>query len=132
MRETLLEKFIREKLENHVEPPKRVPKGERKGLSKKKLHGALLMLTNDPLKDIAKRVGVSYGFVLVWRTKEEFREKVAELESEFIGLLSERASHFEIGLLTMPWFNDFKDVSKYSDSLLLNIFSSISAAKDNN
>lgn len=85
------------------------------------------MLTNDPLKKIAETVGVSHGFVLVWRTKEEFRDKIAELESEFVETLSKCVKEFRRMTL-----DEFRDISKLSDSLLLNVFDSISALEDNN
>lgn len=126
MKETLLEKFIRQGLESHAEPKKRVPKGERRGLSRPKLHAASLMLTNDPLRDIAKAVGVSYGFLVVWRTREEFRQKAAELEAEFITLFS---NHLKESRSRMR--DEFKDVLRYGDSLLLNIFDSVSSVLEN-
>lgn len=82
--ETLLKKFIREKLKNYVEPERRgTPKGDSIGLSKVKYEATLLMLTSAPYKEIAKFLNISHGLVLKWRTEPSFKATLDEHQTEF-------------------------------------------------
>ena len=64
--------FIASKLKKYIEPQRqRTPRGETIGLSKKKYHASLLMLTNKRQKDIAGETKSSYGLVRKWNTEKD-------------------------------------------------------------
>src|SRR5262249_19330425 len=73
---TNLRDFIRQKVEAYEEPQREgTPRGEPVGLSKVKYHATLLSaLTCLSGKEIAKRLRISYGLLLKWRTEPAFKE----------------------------------------------------------
>jgi hypothetical protein len=89
MQETLLERFIRERVEAYVEPSRRgTPRGEPIGLSKVKYQAAVLIaVTSKPLFEIAREVSVSYGLVRKWGTETTFQKVIHQLQIEFAGLV---------------------------------------------
>src|SRR5215472_5731220 len=84
-----LREFIKQKVEAYEEPQREgTPRGEPVGLSRVKYHATLLSAwTNLREKEIAKRLRVSYGLLLKWRTepafKEQLRRRVDERRFEF-------------------------------------------------
>jgi hypothetical protein len=83
--------FIRKKLNEHVEPQrKETPKGYSIGLSKKKYHATLLMLTGKRLKEISKELRMSYGTIRNWNTEREFRTTISNNIHSFIDFYTEQ------------------------------------------
>lgn len=107
MAETTLEKFIREKLDNYVEPQREgTPKGEPIGLSLVKYKASLLLMASRKQKEIAEEVGVSYGLLRKWKTEQDFIKIVDEHVNEF--------SELRIKLLSEE---EEKDLKKFKESL---------------
>lgn len=76
-------------LRSYVEPERTgIPKGEAIGLSKKKLHAALLMVLYNPfalsLKEIATMSRNSIGLVRLWRTEPLFKKAIQSNRDSFI------------------------------------------------
>jgi len=112
--DSLLKKFILIKLADYKEPKKKgVPRGQIIGFSRKKFHAALFMCTADSQKSIAKKVGVSHGLLLKWRTEEGFRRQSAQLIAEFVKVF---LKHHKSSA------GEFRDASQYSEALIMNIF----------
>lgn len=129
--ETVLEKFIREKLETYKEPVRRgVPKGSPIGFPYAKYKASLLFLTNHSQKYIAHRSGTSLGTIRVWRTQEEFQSQMEkhrrEFAHRFIERMKERAdenvkrhrSLEDPGLETPLTIVEFKDLGSYHHKLI--------------
>jgi len=72
---TILEEFIDASLKNHEEPARKgTPKGHQIGVSKVKLHAALLTtLFSHDMVQAAEAAGVSYGLLRKWKTEEGFK-----------------------------------------------------------
>ena len=86
---TFLDKFIIEKIKQYREPQRKgTPRGVEIGLSLRKYSAAGWSLKNISLKELAEKVGVSYGLLRKWKTEKAFKEQIAELQSEFITHLS--------------------------------------------
>jgi hypothetical protein len=82
---TVIERFIREKVEGYNEPTRQgVPRGEKRGFPRKKLYASLLALTDATLQDQAKRAGISYDVLRKWRSEPEFKQKVEEHRDAFL------------------------------------------------
>lgn len=88
---TLLQQFIREKLEAYQEPSRAgTPRGEPIGLSKVKYQAALFVaVTEKPLIQVAKESEVGYGVLRKWTCEDGFKEAVEKLRREFVGCVQE-------------------------------------------
>ncbi len=86
--DTLLQRFIQGRIEGYEEPQRRgTPKGDKIGFPLPKYAAAVLSLTNFGQKEIAARVGVSYGVLLKWRTEEAFKHETDTHVRDFVGKL---------------------------------------------
>lgn len=128
--ETLLERFIREKVESYEEPPRKGVKGNPPGrFSAKKHRAVLLMLRAGTQKAIAREVGVSQALLLNWRTEAAFQNMVIFYLRKFIALFMENVR--EISLKYSPEnfppdaFAEFSDVSDYSNVLKASILNCV-------
>lgn len=93
MKQTLLQKFINEKIDNYVEPERKgTPKGDPIGFSKVKYEASLAMLYNYSQKWIAENLGVSYGLLRKWNTEENFKKLIENHMAEFARLYHNRFS----------------------------------------
>jgi hypothetical protein len=81
---TTLFNFIRQKIENYIEPPRvGIPRKKLRGYPKEKELATLYGLTNIMKKDIAKAIGVSEGLERKWHTEDEFKEKITKYTKEY-------------------------------------------------
>jgi hypothetical protein len=79
-----LKAFIREQLAEYVEPTRAgTQRGDPVGLSRQKFHATLLTMTALPLREAAKRSGVSYGLLRKWRTERLFRAQAESNTTKF-------------------------------------------------
>jgi hypothetical protein len=130
--ESLLETFIREKLDTYKEPVRRgLPKGSPIGFTYAKYKASLLFLTNNSQTDIAHGSGSPLGTIRVWRTQEEFLNQIEknrwEFAHRFIKRMKERVDEnvkrhisieepgFKGPLLTVV---EFKDLGSYHSQLI--------------
>lgn len=89
--EELLTKFIADKLSNFIEPQRKgTPKGEIIGFSFTKYKASLHMIPHAKMKEIAERLGISYGVLRKWNTEQEFKNMVKKNKEEFNLLLIEQ------------------------------------------
>jgi hypothetical protein len=108
--ETLLQKFIKEKLINYIEPSRKgTAKGEPIGLSKVKYEAGLFMLTRMTYKEIAERLNISHGIVLKWRTEALFMSTLDKHTNEFAELFGNRV--LEIAS-TIKYFENPEDYNQ--------------------
>lgn len=139
---TLLEKFIQDKLDGYTEPDRRgTPKGEPIGLSKIKYHASLLCgFTNEPLKEIARKLKTSYGVLRNWKLEDEFnsmvknnlnsfgvayRERLDERRTQLKPVMTELSNAGDLDILNAKRFlnslsikEDLLDIHRYSIPLL--------------
>ena len=81
----LLNRFLYEKLQGYAERTRKgTPRGDRIGFPKAKYWAALIALTNTPLQEAARVVGITYGLLRRWRSEVEFKALVASLREEFV------------------------------------------------
>ncbi len=126
---TLLEKFIREKLDTYKEPVRRgLPKGSLIGFTSGKYKASLLFLTNSSQKDIAHISGTSLGTIQVWRTQKAFLDQIEkhrwEFAHRFINRMKERVDenlkcHILLEGIEAPLtIVEFKDLGSYHHQLI--------------
>ena len=103
---SLLQEYINAKLNSYHEPTRAgTSKGSPIGFSRKKYHAALLCLHKQQLKKIAETAAVSLGTLRVWRTKDEFKETIAELRNEFFTYKQRRLQDYDQGDLIAALYN---------------------------
>jgi hypothetical protein len=92
----LLMPFIRDTLAQRVEPSRQgTPRGSPIGYPRSKVAAVLFTaLTNTPVKETAKLLGVSYGVLRLWRTEAEFKARVEQLRHEFVTHFWTKADEF--------------------------------------
>jgi hypothetical protein len=74
---SIIEAFIEQQLNAYVEPDRKgTPRDQSGLLSRAKYHASLLTIGDYPRKEIAKRAGVTYDVLRVWRTERAFKEEV--------------------------------------------------------
>jgi hypothetical protein len=89
MEDLVLEKFIHEKASHYKEPERKgTPRGKPIGFSRVKYLSSLYMMTNLKQKNIAKKVGVSYGLLRKWNTHKDFKDLVNKHCEEFAELFT--------------------------------------------
>jgi transcriptional regulator with XRE-family HTH domain len=82
--ETLLSRFIMEKIDKYIEPQRRgIARGEKVGLSLDKYIASLFMLYNMKQKEMAEKIGISHGLLRKWNTEEDFQTMVLKHCEEF-------------------------------------------------
>jgi hypothetical protein len=82
----LLDRFIGEKLDRYEAPPesrKGISRGVRRGYPRAKYHATLLALTDQSVRDQAKKLRVSYPVLKNWRSEPEFQAKIEEHQNHF-------------------------------------------------
>jgi hypothetical protein len=141
---TMLQRFIRERVASYREPQRAgTPKGELIGLSKTKFEATLWMLTNHLQKDLAPRLGISYGLLRKWNAEEEFTATIAKHSSDFSAVvlqdLIRRAQASSVSCPTHQAnqdlhsvakradesFDDYADAGFYGEAFLETIYSSL-------
>ena len=88
----LVKVWVKHVVQRYEEPTRAgTKKGEPIGLSKKKLHAAVLMILYSPLglslKEIAVISKVSPGLIRLWRTESKFKETIKTFSDFFTGML---------------------------------------------
>jgi len=79
--------FLQTKIDTYQEPTRQgTSKGDPIGFSKQKFQCAVLSLSSDLQKDIAKACGVSHGMLRVWRTEAAFLKQTDDLAAEFAAI----------------------------------------------
>lgn len=150
MKDLVLEKFIHEKIIDYKEPQRRgTPRGKPIGFSNVKYLSSLYMMTNLKQKDIAKKVGVSYGLLRKWNTHKDFKDLVnmhcEEFAKLFIDHIKEKHEKGKIRGDFLPenikhtkeiktpenFFAELKDSCFYGGLLIKRISSAIGSAIKN-
>ncbi len=140
---SLLGGFIKRKIVGYV-PPTRAgtPKGAPIGFMKNKYAATLIFMKNVSMKDTAKLTKVSYSQMRRWRVEPKFAALMDSHHKEFLKLFTQNVeirekkqseidqkrnerSIDEIAKQPYPPslnFDEFKDLSSYSDRLLIEIW----------
>ena len=122
--DTLLDKFIKEKLKSYIEPERKgTAKGDPIGLSRVKYEASLFMLSRITYKELAEQLKISHGLVLKWRTEALFKSTLEKHMVEFGILFGKRV------LEIASTIDDFTKPENYSN-LDLNEFSGQDFSQD--
>lgn len=118
----LFSEFASDRVREYREPQKvGTPKGYEIGFSRSKYEATIWSLLNAPLRDIAKKLGISYGVLRKWRTEKKFLEVESEqavaLAEMLMRLITERLEREE---------REFYDTGRYSSSTENEFFISLS------
>lgn len=132
-KETLLSKFIEQKVSEYVAPKKkRVPKGEVKGYPLKKYAASLVVgLMNLPLKEVPKKMPVSLNSLYKWNTEKAFKDLLQKHRSEYTPIVfdylgKETLKHKSNKSHTLyPQLRDFALYSDILKSQILGTFSQV-------
>jgi len=86
--DTLLVRYFQQEIANYSEPERKgTPKGYSIGMSKEKYIACLFMMTNLLQKDIASKLGISFGVLRVWSTEQvckDLTEKNCSVFAEIV------------------------------------------------
>ena len=108
----IAEQYIDSELQAYTEPAREgTPKGDPIGFSTKKLETALWMIlfpNTYRLKEISKIVNISEGTIRVWRTQEDFKQRVNTAYREF-GQIIFQLIDMLISKSNVELFQDDKD-----------------------
>lgn len=130
MSETLLMKFISEKITKYNEPSRAgTPRGEKIGFPLKKYTAAILSLFSYNLKELSELSKVSYGLLRKWRTEPDFLDLIHRSCQEFaevftlwfVGKVETVLKQFPDTFKVDFGYSDIVDCGLYSDLLMFEI-----------
>lgn len=86
----LLEEFINSRTQDYLAPQRAgIPRGRKVGFSDEKYRASLLVaLLNWSLKEIATKLGFSYGQLRNWNTEPDFQAKIKKHSAQFVSFVA--------------------------------------------